>query len=47
MLSFCLFPNLISPTHFSNMEKGENIYFQVGLSPLSSLERGFRGEVYF
>ena len=41
-----IFLNLIHPTPFSTLEKGEKTYFKVGLSSLSKMERGFRGEVY-
>jgi hypothetical protein len=37
--------NLIPPTPFSSLEKGEKTILWVGLSPLSIVERGFRGEV--
>ena len=39
------FFNLIPPTPFSSLEKGEKTIMRVGLSPLARLERGFRGEV--
>jgi hypothetical protein len=41
------FFNLIPPTPFSSLEKGEKTILGVGLSPLARLERGFRGEVIF
>jgi len=37
--------NLIPPPPFSNLEKGEKIEFFCVKSPLSKMERGFRGEV--
>jgi hypothetical protein len=37
--------DLIPPTPFSILEKGEQTCFWMVLSPLSVWERGFRGEV--
>jgi len=42
-----LFLNLVPPTPFSKLEKGEKIHISREKSPLSNMERGFRGEVAF